>query len=160
MKESTQESLDALTRGINAELAAYVFYKRAMIKIANVELSSLLGTLANEEKDHYWTLEAEYDSLVRSEKWVTYNDIMRQTGLPEIPEDMAQTHKARLEKLDKTKDPHQILGIAIELEEEARDFYKSQVEKVKDPVATEVYAFLAKFEQGHVNILTAWKNKF
>jgi rubrerythrin len=85
--------------------------------------------------------------------------MMRKSGLPEIPEEMAQAHKARLEKLDKTKDSHQILGIAIGLEEEARDFYKSQVEKVKDPVATEVYSFLAKFEQGHVNILTAWKNK-
>jgi rubrerythrin len=159
MKESTQESLDALTRGINAELAAYVFYKRAADKVSHQELSSLLGRLAGEEKDHYWTLEAEYDSLVRSEKWVTYNDIMRKSGLPEIPEEMTKAHRARLERLDKTDDTNQVLVIAIELEEEARDFYKSQVEKAQNPVAAEVYTFLAKFEQGHVNILTAWKNK-
>ena len=159
MKESTRESLDALTRGINAELAAYVFYKRAVDKITNVELSSLLGRLADEEKEHYWTLETEYDSLVRSEKWVTYNDIMRKSGLPEIPEEMANSHKKRLDTLDTTKDPELILKLAIELEEEARDFYKSQIDKVKDRAAVEIYTFLTKFEQGHVNVLTGWLGK-
>lgn len=159
MKEATQKSLDALSRGINAELAAYVFYKRAVGKIQNAELASLLERLAGEEKDHYWTLEAEYDSLVRSEKWVTYNDIMRKTGLPEIPEEMTASHRATLGKLDGTDDPREILGLAIGLEEEARDFYKSQLEKLDDKAAIEVYTFLAKFEQGHVNVLSSWLKK-
>ena len=160
MKEATQKSLEALTRGINAELAAYVFYKKAGAIIKHQEVSPLLDKLANEEKDHYWILETQHDSLVRSEKWVTYNDIMRKSGLPEIPEDMAETHKNRLAKLDKTTDPIAIIKLAIELEVEARDFYQSQLEVIGDPAAKDFYSYLTKFEQGHVNVLTGWLKKF
>lgn len=159
MKESTQQSLDTLSKGINAELAAYVFYKRASEKIEDRQLADMLNELAGEEKDHYWALEAEYDSLVRSEKWISYNDIMRKNGLPEMPEEMAETHKNRLDALEATTDIRSILGMALELEEEARDLYRSQVDKVDDPLAKEMYIFLSKFEQGHVNIISGWLEK-
>ncbi|MEE9555187.1 MAG: ferritin family protein [candidate division Zixibacteria bacterium] len=159
MKESTQQALDVLSKGINTELAAYVFYKRASEKIDNREIIDLLEKLAAEEKDHYWTLEAEYDSLVRSEKWVTYNDIMRKTGLPEIPEEMAENHQKRLDALNTVINEVSILKMALELEEEARDLYQSQVDNVDDPVAREMYTFLAKIEQGHINVINNWIRK-
>lgn len=159
MKEATQKSLDALSKGINAELASYVFYKRASERITHKELSKLLIDLAVEEKDHYWILETQYDNLVRSEKWVSYNDIMRKKGLPEIPEEMTDIHSKRIEALEKTNDPLKILDIAIQLEIDARDFYLSQVDVETDPAARDFYIFLSKFEQGHVNILTSWQNK-
>ena len=159
MREATQRSLDALSQGINAELAAYVFYKKAGDKITDREFVSLMERLAGEEKDHYWTLEAEYDSLVRSEKWVTYNDILRKEGLPEVPEEMAEIHRRRLAELVRTDDPRKILDMAIELEEHARDFYQSQIGKAGDPLADNMFSFLAKFEQSHVNVLTNWKKR-
>ncbi len=159
MKESTQQSLDTLSIGISAELAAYIFYKRASEKIDDQKIADMLTKLAGEEKDHYWTLEAEYDSLVRSEKWISYNDIMRKDGLPEIPEEMTEKHKKRLDALEATSDIRSILEMAIELEEEARDLYRSQVEKVDDPLAKEIYTYLSKFEQGHVNVINNWLAK-
>lgn len=159
MKESTQQSLDTLSTGISAELAAYIFYKRASEKIDDQKIAAMLTKLAGEEKDHYRTLETEYDSLVRSEKWISYNDIMRKDGLPEIPEEMSGKHKKRLDALEATSDIRSILEMAIELEEEARDFYQSQVEKVDDPLAKEIYTFLSKFEQGHVNVINNWLAK-
>lgn len=159
MKESTQQSLDTVSMGINAELAAYIFYKRASEKIEDQQIAAMLTKLAGEEKDHYWTLEAEYDSLVRSEKWISYNDIMRKDGLPEIPEEMTEKHKSRLDALEATSDSRSILEMAIELEEEARDFYRSQIDKADDPLAMEMYTFLSKFEQGHVNLINNWLAK-
>ena len=156
MKESTQQSLDTLSKGINAELAAYVFYKRASEKIEDQQIAAMLTKLAGEEKDHYWALETEYDSLVRSEKWISYNDIMRKNGMPE---EMAENHKRRLDALEATSDIRSILGMAIELEEEARDLYRSQVDKVDDPLAKEMFTFLSKFEQGHVNVINGWLAK-
>jgi rubrerythrin len=156
MKESTQQSLDTISIGINAELAAYIFYKRASEKIEDQQIAAMLIKLAGEEKDHYWTLEGEYDSLVRSEKWISYNDIMRKEGLPEIPDEMSEKHRSRLDALETTSDSRSILEIAIELEEEARDFYSSQIDKADDPLAKEIYTFLSKFEQGHVNVINNW----
>ncbi len=156
MKESTQKSLDILTWGINSELAAYVFYKRAAEKVDNDKYIEAFEKLAGEEKDHYWTLEAEYDSLVRSEKWNSYNDLMRKSGLPEIPEEMSETHRKRIDMLDTIGEIDKILEIALELEQEAYEYYSSQIAKVDDPVAKEMLGFLAKFELGHVNLIKKW----
>ena len=156
MKESTQQSLDILSNGINAELAAYVFYKRAAEKIDNDKYVEMFKKLAGEEKDHYWTLEAEYDSLVRSEKWITYNDLMRKSGLPDVPEEMAETHKKRLEKLENLTEIDKILELALQLEQDAYDYYTSQIDKVDDAVAKEMLEFLSKFELGHVNLIKKW----
>jgi len=156
MKESTQQSLDILSGGINAELAAYVFYKRAAEKIDNDKYVDMFEKLAGEEKDHYWTLEAEYDHLVRSEKWVTYNDLMRKSGLPEVPEEMAETHKRRIDKLETVTEIDKILQLALELERDAHDYYSSQIDKVDDPVAREMLDYLSKFELGHVKLIEKW----
>jgi rubrerythrin len=156
MKESTQKSLDVLTGGINAELAAYMFYKKAAWKVDNEKHIAALDRLASEEKDHYWTLEAEYDSLVRSEKWVTYNDLMRKSGLPEMPEEMAETHKKRIDALDDLSDIKAILKLALELENEAYNYYSSQMVKMSDPAAKEMLQYLSKFEMGHINLITKW----
>jgi len=156
MKESTQRSLDILSGGINAELAAYVFYKKAADIIDNDKYAEMFEKLAGEEKDHYWTLEAEYDSLVRSEKWVTYNDLMRKTGLPEMPEEMAETHKKRIDRLESLTEIDKILGLALELEQEAYNYYTSQIDRVDDQVAKDMLEFLSKFELGHVNLIKKW----
>ncbi len=49
--------------------------------------------------------------------------------------------------------------MALELEEEARDFYSSQIDRVDDSLAREIYTFLSKFEQGHVNVINNWLAK-
>ncbi len=159
MRESTQQSLDTLSIGINAELAAYIFYKRASEKIEDQAIVAMLTNLAAEEKNHYWMLESEYDSLVRSEKWISYNDIMRKDGLPEIPDEMSEKHKKRLDALETTSDIRSILEMALTLEEEARDFYRSQIDKIDDPLAVEIFTFLSKFEQGHINLISGWLAK-
>ena len=156
MKESTQRSLEILSGGINAELAAYVFYKRAAEKIGANKFVKMFEKLAGEEKDHYWTLEAEYDSLVRSEKWVTYNDLMRKTGLPEIPEEMSEQHKKRIDKLETITEPVKILRLALELEQEAYNYYIFQADKIDDPAAKEMLDHLSKFELGHINLIKKW----
>lgn len=159
MKQSTQQALDVLSKGINAELASYVFYLKGAEKVSSTEISELLKKLAGEEKDHYWTLETQYDSLVRSEKWVTYNDILRKNGFPEVPEEMAETHKKKLAALDETNDERTILNMALELEIEARDLYKSQLDRVDDEDAKKMYDYLTKIEQGHVNTINSWLKK-
>lgn len=156
MKDSTQKSLDVLSGGINAELAAYMFYKKASGKVKEEKHIAAFDRLAGEEKDHYWTLEAEYDCLVRSEKWVTYNDLMRKSGLPDLPEEMAETHKKRIDALDTLSDIKAILGLALELENEAYSYYSSQMEKMTEPEAKEMLDYLSKFEMSHINLITKW----
>jgi len=76
MSPAPKATLEGLSKGIQAELSAYVFYKKGMEVTRDDKLRGLLTILAAEEKVHYRILEGQYDSLVRSEMWVTYNDVL------------------------------------------------------------------------------------
>jgi rubrerythrin len=142
--------LDGLNKGIQAELAAYVFYKRGMQVTNNDKLRDILSKLAYDEKDHYRILEGQYDSLVRSEMWVTYNDILHRAGLPKIDEKMEQVHDALVAQISDKSTPMQILEIALLLEERARDLYIDLADSTIDPKGKDTYNYLSKFESGHV----------
>ncbi len=142
--------LAGLDRGIQAELAAYVFYKKALAVTDNDKVKAILAWLADEERMHYRVLEREYDSLVRSEKWVTYNDIMRQSGLPDLDEKMQEVHEDFLDEVDENISSKRILEIGLMLEKRAAALYAGLADATEDPAGKETYKFLVKFEEGHV----------
>ncbi len=142
--------LDGLSKGILAELAAYVFYKKCLGLTKDQKITEILTKLAADEKDHYRILEGQYDNLVRSEMWVTYNDILRKSGLPDIDEKTEEVHDKLIDSVNANTTPLRMLEIALILEERARDLYADLAKKVTDPKGKETYEFLAKFESGHV----------
>lgn len=142
--------LDGLSKGIQAELAAYVFYKKSLQITRDEKLRELLEFLAGEEKDHFRILEGQYDSLVRSEIWNTITDVMRKKGLPDIDERMESVHDELIEEVSEATTPLRILEIGLILEERAYNLYAELAIKVKDPKGKETYNFLSKFELGHV----------
>jgi rubrerythrin len=141
--------LDGLTRGIQAEIAAYVFYKKCMEITKDDRLKNILAQLATEEKDHYRILEGQYDSLVRSEMWVTYNSVLKNKGLPDIDEKMEEVHNEYINKITEVSKPKEILKVALSLEERARDLYTELASKTNDSNGKETYEYLAKFENKH-----------
>ena len=150
MATVSQAVLDGLNAGIQAELAAYVFYTKGMKTTNNDMLKDLLGKLAGEEKDHYKILERQYNNLVKSEKWVSYNDIMLKSGLPDMDEVMADIHNEHIDEISDQTPPMRILEIALMFEEQARDFYAGMADKVDDPKGKDMFNYLSKFENGHV----------
>jgi len=143
--------LDGLSKGIQQELAAYVFYKRG-IKITKSErVRELLIKLAGEEKDHYRILEGQYDNLVRSEMWNTYTDVLRKPGLPDIDEKITDFQSVLIDEVSEPATPMRILEIGLTLEIAARDLYVELAENIDDLKGKETYIYLSKFEQGHIN---------
>ncbi len=146
--------LAALTAGIQAEVAAYVFYKEASKHFNQKDIKEVLERLAGDEKNHFNFLERQYDSLVRSEKWISTADIMKQKGLPEIGEDMTARHRETIDRVKKAKGKRQILDIALEFENEARDLYTAASMQSESKEAKQTFDALAKFEEGHVRIIS------
>lgn len=155
MAKPHPDVLAALTLGIQAEVAAYVFYLEAARKVRKQELIEPLKRLANEEKKHFHILERQYDSLIRSEKWITTADVMKQEGLPEINEDMTNEHKDLVKKVGNMKNDREVLNMALSLEEKARDTYKAAYDKADSDEARETFHHLTNFEQGHVNLINS-----
>ena len=145
--------LGALTTGIQSEVASYVFYVAAAKKTGRDEFKATLEKLALEEKRHFHVLERQYDSLIRSEKWISTADILKEEGLPEISEDMAEKHQALVDEVQTAADERKILDIALRLEFEARDHFTAMAEKADTKEAKETFDYLSKFEQTHVEII-------
>ncbi len=147
------QTLTALTAGIQSEVASYVFYVSAAKKSHVVKFKDVLEKLALEEKSHFQILEREHDSLVRSEKWISTADILKQPGLPQITEDMSERHRELIAQVERAVTVDAILDIAFRLEEEAYELFDREAKRAESSEGKRVFEELAKFELGHMAII-------
>ena len=151
MAESiSAEALNYLTMGIQAEISAYVFYKIGVTKVSNDKIRETLKHFAGEERKHFLTLERHYDQYVRSEKWITFRDVMNRDELPTIDESMGEKHVKRIDRVNKAGGTMEILQIALELEKEALELYTAAVKTATTPDIKSTFEYLVSFEAGHV----------
>jgi rubrerythrin len=153
---TNQETLENLAFAIQAEVSAYVFYKNAIKKIRDPELIETLEELAQDEVDHFKVLESQYDSLHRSERWITYKDALKVGGLPEIDERISELQQSLLDELASLTTQEEILQMGLIKEQQAYEFYKSQLEKTTEPDGRNALEQLMNFELGHVRKLENW----
>ena len=153
MARVNPDILAALTSGIQSEVATYVFYTEAAKVAFDKQLKEALLFLAGEEKKHFQILERQYDSLVRSEKWITTADVLKQEGLPEINEDMTAEHQELIDRVARMKTDREVLEMALRLEEDARDMFRDAAERSDSREAKDTFNYLSNFEQGHVNFI-------
>lgn len=144
------EVLNALTAGINAEVASYVFYREASKKPEAGEHKKVLEDLALEEKKHFQILERQHHSLITSEQWISLADVLKAEGLPEINEEMADVHSKLIDEVKAADSLRVILDIAYRLEVEAFELFSGQVEIATSEDGKKIFRELAKFERGHM----------
>ena len=160
MSPADKETLAALTAGIQSEVASYVFYRKAAQKTDHDEIKVILEKLAIEEKQHFQILERQFDSLVRSEKWITTADALRQDGLPEIDEDMTLKHQNMVDEVAKTNSLSEILDIALRLELEARDLFRVAANRCDSESGKKMFTQLAGIEEGHAVKIKDMQKKY
>ncbi len=154
-----KDTLQALSTGIQAEVASYVFYIEAAKKAQNDEQKEILKKLALEEKDHFHILERQYDSLIRTEKWISTSDILKSEGLPEISEDMTNEHTNLIDEVKNADSMDKILDIAYRLEEEAYELFHGAIDMCETDEGKKIFTELSKFEQGHMILIDEMRKK-
>ena len=147
------DTLAALSAGIQSEVASYVFYLEAAKKTEAGQHKEVLQKLALEEKDHFHVLERQYDSLIRSEKWISTADILKQEGLPEITEAMSREHQELIDEVSNANSMAAILDIAYRLEEDAHKLFDGAKDKVDSDEGRKMFEKLSKFEEGHMKMI-------
>ncbi|MBK7141810.1 MAG: ferritin family protein [bacterium] len=152
--------LIALNAGIQSETAAYVFYIEASKKSQAKQFKDVLERLAMEEKMHFQILEGQHHSLIRSEKWISTADAMKTEGLPEIGEEMNETHRALINEVQSADSIKTILEIAFRLEEEAFELFDRQSNLTTSPEGKKIFSDLAKFEEGHMRLIQEMMKKY
>ncbi len=160
MTPVNQEILFALNAGIQSETAAYVFYIEASKKTQAKQFKDVLEKLAFEEKMHFQILEGQHHSLVRSEKWISTADAMKVDGLPEIGEEMNETHRALIKEVQDAQTIKTILEIAYRLEVEAFELFDREANRTSSPEGKKIFQDLARFEEGHMRLIQEMMKKF
>lgn len=150
------ELLDSLAFAIQAEVSAYVFYSNAIKKVSDAELKKTFQELAEDEVDHFRVLESQYDSLNRSERWITYKDALKAGDMPDIDERITELQQSLLDEISGLETQKEILEMGLIKEQKAHEFYKSQHEKLTDPEGKKMLEQLMNFELGHVRKLENW----
>ncbi len=153
------EVLSALTAGINAEIASYVFYVEAAKKINAADYKKTLQDLALEEKRHFQILERQHHSLITSEQWISLADILKAEGLPEIREDMAEVHRKLIDEVKAAPSLRVILDIAYRLEVEAFELFSKHAGLSQSPEGKKIFGELSKFERGHMKQIDDLRQK-
>jgi rubrerythrin len=149
----SDDALKFLNLGIESEIAAYIFYKRAGGIVKEKGLQNTLHKLANDEKGHFLSLEDLYDRNVRSEMWAPYKDILSKEGLPDIDELVQETHKELLARIRGVATKREVLEMALVLEKEAFTLFSEASAKMKSPELKKVFDFLVGFERNHVLLI-------
>jgi rubrerythrin len=147
------DALKFLNLGIESEIAAYIFYKRAGRIVQDTGLKETLLKLAGDEKGHFLSLEDIYDRNVRSEMWAPYKDILGKEGLPDIDELVQETHKELLGRIRGVSTKREVLEMALSLEKEAFTLFSDASAKMRDPELKKVFDFLTGFERNHVVLI-------
>jgi rubrerythrin len=147
------DALKFLNLGIESEIAAYIFYKRAGRIVQDTGLKETLLKLAGDEKGHFLSLEDIYDRNVRSEMWAPYKDILGKEGLPDIDELVQETHKELLARIRGVSTKREVLEMALLLEKEAFTLFSDASAKMRDPELKKVFDFLTGFERNHVVLI-------
>jgi rubrerythrin len=153
-------TLLALSAGIQSEVASYVFYLEAMKRSDSPEMKKILEKLALEEKEHFHILERQHHSHIRSEKWISTTDVMKQDGLPEVAEDMASEHRELIEAVQQAGSVREVLDIAYKLEEDAYNLFAREAQRSDSPEAQKIFGDLARFEKGHMAVVKDLINKY
>ena len=149
----SDDALKFLNLGIESEIAAYIFYKRAGLIVQDAGLRETLLKLAGDEKGHFLSLEDLYDRNVRSEMWAPYKDILGKEGLPDIDELVQDTHKELLARIRGVATKREVLEMALVLEKEACTLFSDASAKTTDPELKKVFDFLTGFERNHVVLI-------
>ena len=160
MAKAHPSTLLALSAGIQSELASYVFYLEAIKKVGNKELEDILTKLAYEEKEHFHLLERQHHAKIKSEKWISLADVMKQDGLPEINEEMAEEHKELIGLVRDSSSTREVLDIAYKLEEDAHNLFAREAERADTDESKKMFTDLARFEKGHMGVVQDMIKKY
>jgi len=150
----TSEMVAIIHRGIFREKEAIRAYVEFAKRVKDPKAKNVLINLAADEVGHMTKLEKHLLSLLKGEPWVL-------PKAEEIRDVAAVFEGSAYENLDiKAEDLAQadevkILGIAVEREIVANQFYLELAEKAKSEDAKKMFLSLAKEEELHMKILKA-----
>jgi rubrerythrin len=140
-----QELLAGLRQAMQAERTGFEFYAAAADKTDDPVGRETFRRLAQEENDHFNFLSSHYRSLIERGTF----DPSAHLGPPEVTAEQALFSPALRGRLGQAHFEMSALAIAVQLELNAINHYRSQAQKAKTPEARKLFEDFVAWETGH-----------
>ncbi len=156
MGNGSERSLSMLAAAIEKEEQGKAFYEKSAATSTNELGRDIFSTLAVQEGVHIRRAKEIYDSLERGQGWTEQWKEHQQEN-----EDLQALFRERINKHGKAAQAGsgdlEALGIGLEMEQEALNFYRKELEKAQDPVEKEFIERLIQEEHSHYESLADMK---
>jgi len=150
MNDPNKTLKDALVKAIQAEIEGHNFYLMAARTTDDVKGKEVFGQMAADETEHAAFLKGQYRSIIESGSPDKNLKLNARTQYADSSPIFSDSLKSR------ASEAHfevTALSIAIQLELNAINFYRSQSKAAKDDVVKSFFAELAEWEVGHYKAL-------
>jgi rubrerythrin len=146
MGQKKEEILAGLRTAIEAELTGYNFYQNAAQTTSDPQGQETFRRLSEEEIGHFHYLRHQYKSVLEKGAY----DFSKQLLKPAHQETGHPIFSAAIK--ERIKESHfevSVLSIAMKLEMDAANFYRTCAQKSQDPQVKKFYSELAEWEDEH-----------
>jgi len=144
-----QAALAALEVGMQTEIDGYQFYTQFAARTKDPQAKEMFERLARDEVMHLDTLRNNKAMLEDSGQWTEHValEAERREGAP-----IFSRERVAANVVDYTSDLS-ALRLAYLIERDAVDFYQRAAERIDDANGQRMFRDLARWEQGHLNML-------
>ncbi len=142
--------LSALSQAIGVELDGHQFYTKCAERTQNDEGKEVFQSLIKDEEMHIRILQNEYDRLASGGTWMTPE--AAREGTPAGPS-LQLFPAGGPATLQPATDDLQALQMAMDFERKGYQNYRNAAKEAADPVARQLFEYLAAFEEVHYEYL-------
>ncbi|MEZ4524977.1 MAG: ferritin family protein [Desulfobacterales bacterium] len=142
-------SLKILKNAILLEKRGEAFYRKVAEQTDSKAVKEFFTAMAAEEENHIRILSDQFISFKENKQFKPGNYIGKTAC--DTASEILNTDLQK--KISAAGFESAAIGAAISMEERAVSLYSHQAEKAEDPEERKLYAWLADWEKGHLNLL-------
>ncbi len=141
--------IDAIKEALMVEIKGQQLYSHAVTQTDDPAARAMFEALAKDEEDHVRILKAQYKSLMEEGKidLSVVHPVELDHGSHHVVDD------AFKKSLKRGNFEMAVIGIGCDLENKAITYYKEQAKLTDDPDLKQLFTWLEKWEDGHLEQL-------
>ncbi|MBI5810453.1 MAG: ferritin family protein [Deltaproteobacteria bacterium] len=146
--------IDELSVAHNTEIDGYFYYTAAADVVGDEKGKDVFKHLAEDELEHIKAIAAIAEAVKSGMGWISYEEALKrgtlsgEGGAPIFPK-----QNELIKRLRKNQTDLNAIGIGIEAEENAVEFYGGMLGRAETPVEKVVLTNILEMEKGHLKML-------
>ncbi len=154
MHDEEPSALDVLRNAIKMEIEGKAFFEDAAKRMKHPRARDTFMGLVKQEQRHIDVIGEQLGRLENHRGWADLHEVMGSpSAYPEVS--VFKDKELRRVKLRPDAGELEVLKLGMDVEKKSSEYYAAARDKVENPKAKELFAWLIEEEDGHFAILRA-----